>query len=197
MRTPSAAPRSADDADHERHDARRPAEPRRSSQMRLARCERQPASAPDRRPARRAVSARRRGRLAERRRRRTISRPAERRPRPARLAPARARSARAEAQPGRLAQPALEAADRPQLAEQADLADRDRPGPTGRSRSDEARARASGRSRRRLVARSGRRPGWRRRRGCPGRCRPAGRGRRRRSARRFGSMPLAVRRGVP
>ena len=36
---------------------------------------------------------------------------------------------------------------RPQLAEQADLADRDGPGATGRSRRDEARASASGRSR--------------------------------------------------
>ena len=52
-----------------------------------------------------------------------------------------------EPETGRLAQATLETRDAAQLAEQAHLADGDRPAPTGRSRSEEARARASGRSR--------------------------------------------------
>ena len=62
--------------------------------------------------------------------------PAPRRGTIARANPSRAASRSRRSRP----------AHRPQLAQQADLADRDRPGGTGRSRSDDARASASGRS---------------------------------------------------
>ena len=51
-----------------------------------------------------------------------------------------------EAEASRFAQPALDAGDRAQLAEQADLAESDGPGRTGRSRSEDASAIANGRS---------------------------------------------------
>ena len=97
----------------------------------------------------------------------------------ARRAAGRGHDRAAEPEPGGLAQPALEAGDRPQLAEQADLADRDgaRRRPAGRGATTRAPGRAAGPARARR--RSGRRRGWRRRRGRPGRSRPAGRGRRR------------------
>ena len=65
-----------------------------------------------------------------------------------------------------------------ELAEQAHLADHDRAGLIGRSRNEDASARATagpGRARRRTA----RRRDWRRHRGSRGRCRRAGRGRRR------------------
>ena len=109
--------------------------------------------------------------------------------------PERGTIARPKPEPGGLAQPALEPGDGAQLAEQADLADRDRARsrPAGRAATTRARGPAAGRGPARR--RPARRRGSRRRRGRRGRRRPAGRGRRAAGRARFGSRPLAVRRG--
>ena len=101
-----------------------------------------------------------------------------------------------EPEPGRLAQPPLEPG-RPGAARRAGptspiatVPRRDRPVAQRRGEGQRERQVEAG-----LVDGSGRRRGWRRRRGCRGRSRPAGRGRRRAARAGSGRCRCAVRRG--